>query len=377
MDAIPCKHLLVAIDACYSGTFDPNFGTRGDGLFGTRSGELSEGQLLITEHDKHKTRLFFTSGESDQPTPDKSNFTKKFKEALLTKGGDDGILTSSEMFSNHLERAAPRPRGGDFGSDDAGSSFVFVAEKVQNTEGVLTLTLERQEWEKAKLSGSRYAFEEFKRRFPNSDFIRLANSELQKLTQQESDNEWARIRDSQNVQDFENFKTHFPNSSWLPLVESKIVDLNYKRKKVIPSQELNNKRKEGVPFPMFKEGKLAGIDSLGRKIYFSSLGGLYYITENGNKSFLNKKETTTIDKVVSSNTILDKSSLGQIVYETPKGGRYYINSNSDKIWMVKEYQGDKAIDVDNKGRTIYVNSKGGQYYINSNGDKTYIKADKN
>ena len=134
IDALDCKHVLVAIDACYSGSFDPKFGMRNDGLFGTRSGELSEGQRLIAEHEKHKTRLFFTSGESEQPTPDKSDFAKKFMAALLSKGYDDGILSSSEMFSNQLEKAAPRPRTGDFRSDEAGSSFLFIVENTQNPQ---------------------------------------------------------------------------------------------------------------------------------------------------------------------------------------------------------------------------------------------------
>lgn len=131
IDAMGCKHIMVAIDACYSGTFDPKFGTRTDGLFGKRSGELTEGERVLSEHDKHKTRLFFTSGESDQPTPDKSDFAKKFLSALYSDGYDDGILTSSEMFSNHLDKAVPQPRTGEFGGDEAGSSFLFVSEKKQ------------------------------------------------------------------------------------------------------------------------------------------------------------------------------------------------------------------------------------------------------
>lgn len=130
IDNISCKHILVAIDACYSGTFDPQFGMRSDGLFGTRAGELSEGERLVVEHNKHKTRLFFTSGETDQPTPDKSDFAKKIIAALLTKGYDDGVLTSSEIFSNHLEKAAPRPRTGEFGNDEAGSSFLFISKEL-------------------------------------------------------------------------------------------------------------------------------------------------------------------------------------------------------------------------------------------------------
>ena len=225
IDAMPCKHILVAIDACYSGTFDPKFGMRGDGLFGTRSGELSDGQRLIAEHDKHKTRLFFTSGETDQPTPDKSDFAKKFKAALLTNGYDDGILTSSEMFSNHLEKAAPRPRTGEFGSDEAGASFVFVAETTQNTEGVSTLTLERQEWDKAKSLGSKYAYEDFKRRFPNSDFVILANTELKRLEQFDEDRAWIQAKNEDTEDSYKNFISYYPFSVYRDIALKRITEL--------------------------------------------------------------------------------------------------------------------------------------------------------
>ena len=226
IDAMPCKHILVAIDACYSGTFDPKFGMRGDGLFGTRSGELSDGQRLIAEHNKHKTRLFFTSGETDQPTPDKSDFAKKFKAALLTNGYDDGILTSSEMFSNHLEKAAPRPRTGEFGSDEAGASFVFIAETTPlgagGTEGVTNTQRELDAWDAAQRQNTLYAYENFLRLYPNTDFKRQAQAKLQNLKREAEIREWQRIRDSKDVRDFENFKTTYPNSSYAVLAEEAI-----------------------------------------------------------------------------------------------------------------------------------------------------------
>jgi formylglycine-generating enzyme required for sulfatase activity len=173
MDAIDCKHILVAIDACYSGSFDPKFGMKTDGLFGTRAGELTERQRLITEHEKHKTRLFFTSGESDQPTPDKSDFAKKFLASLLTKGYDDGVLTSSEMFSNHLEKAAPRPRTGDFGGDEVGSSFLFIANN--NNMDVVT------EWKKIKNSNAILEYEGFIEKFKDTEYAYIAKEKLEIL----------------------------------------------------------------------------------------------------------------------------------------------------------------------------------------------------
>jgi formylglycine-generating enzyme required for sulfatase activity len=131
IDALHCKHILVAIDACYSGSFNPKYGMKNDGIFGIREGELTQGQRLMALHNNSTTRFFFTSGESDVPTPDKSDFAKKFLAALITKGYDDGILTSSEMFANQLEKTQPVSQTGEFGKDGAGSSFLFITKEAE------------------------------------------------------------------------------------------------------------------------------------------------------------------------------------------------------------------------------------------------------
>lgn len=216
MDAIDCKHILVAIDACYSGTFDPKFGMRNDGLFGTRSGELTEGQRLITEHEKHKTRLFFTSGETDQPTPDQSDFAKKFLAALISKGYDDGILTSSEIFSNHLEKAAPRPRTGEFGSDEAGASFLFIVEKppvrVGGTEGVAKLQKEADVWQRAKTQNTIFAYKEYIRLFPKGDFVSQAQRNIKELEVQEEPRAWAVAKEQNTPEGYKSFLEKYPLS---------------------------------------------------------------------------------------------------------------------------------------------------------------------
>jgi uncharacterized protein (TIGR02145 family) len=120
---ISCKHILVAIDACFSGTFDPYWWSRSGGPF-KRPGELSDSEKLIANHAQYTTRLFFTSA-AETESPDQSNFARKLLEGLRSGGGADNILTSTELFA-YLELANPKPHRGEFGKNEAGSSFLFI-----------------------------------------------------------------------------------------------------------------------------------------------------------------------------------------------------------------------------------------------------------
>ena len=66
---IPCDHILLAIDACYSGTFDEQIALS-RGKIGFRPGEtISSRDLMIQRMLKHKSRLYLTSGGKER-TPD-------------------------------------------------------------------------------------------------------------------------------------------------------------------------------------------------------------------------------------------------------------------------------------------------------------------
>jgi hypothetical protein len=56
-----------------------------------------------------------------------SPFAEKFIESLRNYGGEDRVLTLSELQS-HLEKLKQLPRFGSFGDDEALSDFVFVGE---------------------------------------------------------------------------------------------------------------------------------------------------------------------------------------------------------------------------------------------------------
>ncbi|MBK8194794.1 MAG: WG repeat-containing protein [Lewinellaceae bacterium] len=116
---IPCEHILLVLDACYSGTF---------------SGQKSKPETAVWENKpdcktkveqalNRKTRLYLTAGGKEK-VPAASDFVKKWRSALGSGGGEDGILSFAELFTL-LSEAYPSPRSGSF-TGHLGGDFVFV-----------------------------------------------------------------------------------------------------------------------------------------------------------------------------------------------------------------------------------------------------------
>ena len=126
---IPCEHVFLMMDVCFGGTFDKKLvnrsSNRGDGDV---YDELSRKQYI--DHKlQYDTRLYLTSGGKEY-VPDgrpgyHSPFMRKILEALRSHGGEDKILTFSEIL-HYLERVQPEPRWGEFGDNEPGSDFMFI-----------------------------------------------------------------------------------------------------------------------------------------------------------------------------------------------------------------------------------------------------------
>ena len=125
---IPCNHIFLVMDVCFGGTFDPliaNTERGGDGMYKG----ISQ-QEFIARKLKFTTRRFLTSGGKEY-VPDgrpgeHSPFARKFIEALRNYGGQDRILTIGEVLL-YIERVQPQPRYGEFGKNQPGSDFIFIA----------------------------------------------------------------------------------------------------------------------------------------------------------------------------------------------------------------------------------------------------------
>ncbi|MEM0994959.1 MAG: caspase family protein, partial [Bacteroidota bacterium] len=129
---IAAQHILVAVDACYSVTFDPSWQSKANPRF-KRIGEMSEDDRIVANHKAYKNRVFFTADARENTVPGRSNFARKLYEGLLFYRNEDvPFVTSSELYGTFVKKAQPSPRAGHFEGDQAESSFLFFP-KNENT----------------------------------------------------------------------------------------------------------------------------------------------------------------------------------------------------------------------------------------------------
>ena len=136
IDKSNSRHILVAIDACYSVRFDPDWKNKPDGTF-KRPGEMTDAQRALANYEAYKARVFFTSDNKEDQTPDRSNFARKLLEGLRAAAVTDGFLTSNQLFVNYIESATPTPRAGTFGSDEPSSAFLFYGNWLASGDPIL------------------------------------------------------------------------------------------------------------------------------------------------------------------------------------------------------------------------------------------------
>jgi len=122
---IPTRHTLLTMDVCFGGTFDPVIALRGE-----ENQKKASKTEFIRKKMQFKTRKYLTSGGKEY-VPDgipgkHSPFVRKFLTALRNYGGEDGILTTSELLT-YFQGIKPAPRFGEFGSNEPGSDFIFIA----------------------------------------------------------------------------------------------------------------------------------------------------------------------------------------------------------------------------------------------------------
>jgi WD40 repeat protein len=125
VDSIPCKHIFLVLDACYSGTFDETIARRGGEMYADATNPE-----FIRRKMQFRTRRFLTSGDKvyvpDGRPHQHSPFTRRLLEALRSYGGRDGLLTITGILA-YVERATPEPRQGEWGGNEPGSDFIFEA----------------------------------------------------------------------------------------------------------------------------------------------------------------------------------------------------------------------------------------------------------
>lgn len=124
LDGIPCKHIFLVLDACFGGTFG-SVSHRG-----TEVTDVNRNQFILRKM-KYKTRHYLTSGGqeyvADGRPGEHSPFTRHFLQALRSSGGEDKVLTQSEL-EHFVEKNPTQPNFGEFGSNEPGSDFLFIVD---------------------------------------------------------------------------------------------------------------------------------------------------------------------------------------------------------------------------------------------------------
>ncbi len=124
---LPVNHILLVIDACYGGTFDPvvsEINTRGEEY----NFEINRDEFIYRKL-KLKPRRYITSGGkeyvSDGIPGHHSPFARQFLEALYSDGGSFGVLDLTGIYT-YLEKLSTSPQANEFGDNQPGSDFIFV-----------------------------------------------------------------------------------------------------------------------------------------------------------------------------------------------------------------------------------------------------------
>jgi len=126
---IGCKQIFLVMDVCFGGTFDPHLATASHRGAMEMYADITREQF-IERKTKYKTRLYLTSGGKEYVPDGRSGFhspfARRFIEALRKYGGEDGVLTTSEILQ-YVEKVNPQPRFGEFGDNEPGSDFILIA----------------------------------------------------------------------------------------------------------------------------------------------------------------------------------------------------------------------------------------------------------
>jgi len=215
---IPCPHILLVIDACFSGTFDEDIAlNRGGPAFG-RPGDTPDKQRLdfIEDKLKYKSRLYLTSGGKER-TSDGTQYsplTEHFLEGLRSFGGEDQLLTFAELIP-YMENTDPIPRWGQFKGHEPGGGFLFIRPLnfAENNKSYELFERDRQAWETSKAKNTIPAYEGYLDQFPQGMFRHQAIAKKQIL--QKEERLWYIALEKNTLKDYENYIVRFPNGKYI------------------------------------------------------------------------------------------------------------------------------------------------------------------
>lgn len=120
--SIPCRRILLSLDACYSGIFGDSRGK--PSAAGWEMGTDCRAHIKSAFVGNDKTRKYVAAG-GDTRVPAKSGFVVQWHRALKQGYGEDDILSFSELAAILDQYRDPRPVWGDFVRSALGILFLY------------------------------------------------------------------------------------------------------------------------------------------------------------------------------------------------------------------------------------------------------------
>ncbi len=239
------KNMIVALDACHSGSFGSIERGAPDGPDYNKELDC---QTQISRAFRYQSRLYLCSGNENDRTPGESRFAAKFLETLRKGGPNPGGVVHFDDLQYALGKVQnPSPVHGNFTGHDPGGDFVFVKKNACNTlpapdrdgDGVPDsadqcpdtwgslpngcpntskpddTAADLAAWKNAKQKNTETAYGEYLRLFPQGEFKELANKALrdaEAAAAASRDNTAWEIAQEKNTPDaYQKYLRDFPN----------------------------------------------------------------------------------------------------------------------------------------------------------------------
>ncbi len=238
------KHMLVALDACYSGSFGTSRDRARPDAPDFVSGPDCASQVAAAL--RYDGRQYVCSGNKDARTPAQSAFASKFLEALR-KGPRDGLLFFDDLTYWLGKVRNPEPEHGAFAGHQPGGDFVFLRKNACATapaldrdgDGVLDSSdkcpdtwgsqadgcptdiktddtaRDLAAWKTAKQRDTEAGYQEYLRSFPQGEFKDLANAALRQreavADKQRDDVAWEIAFEKNTTEGYKKYVAGFPN----------------------------------------------------------------------------------------------------------------------------------------------------------------------
>lgn len=220
---IACRHILVAIDACFSISFSEIFQPRG-----AKAGKINAFDLkekIFRNHLATVSRHFLSSDSKEETTPDNSNFAKAILNGLKDRSHPDGFFTSSQLFSNHLENIQPSPHFSSFGDDEAASTFMFFHDSITAVIQPLAET-ELEAWATAERANNCTGYRNFLLKFPDAARAAEATAFVKGCEEEEKMiADWEATKELNNCEGYKTFWEKYPEGYYTGPAKDKWKEL--------------------------------------------------------------------------------------------------------------------------------------------------------